>query len=143
VELFVDDALDRFATRYARPVLRLDPRARTRLLDCAWPGNIRQLYHALEAAVLACDGGVIDLRHLPEHLLGAAAPAGTPAPTTAGPRARWSYYGTSADERRHIDEVLRRCRGNKTRAAAELGMARNTLRDKLRIARLEPGRDGG
>jgi DNA-binding NtrC family response regulator len=56
------------------------------------------------------------------------------------PRTRYSHFGTAAEERRRIEDVLQRCHGNKTLAARELGMARNTLREKLR--RLRPVPDG-
>ncbi len=134
IDLLVDRALTRFAARYTRPGLRLDRRARAVLHACPWPGNIRQLVHALEAAVLACDGDCLEVHHLPRELLPRTSVQATPPAADNGPtgRMRYSFYGSSAEERRHIEDVLRRCRGNKTRAAAELGMARNTLRGKLR-----------
>jgi DNA-binding NtrC family response regulator len=137
IDLFVSDALARFGARYGRPAIRLDPAAQARIRAYSWPGNIRQLIHATEAAVLACDGDRIQLRHLPAGLLANADhPAATSPP--AGARVRYSFHGSATDERRHIEEVLRRWRGNKTRAAAELGMTRNTLREKLRERVPEP-----
>lgn len=58
------------------------------------------------------------------------------------PVGRYSFYGDPEDERRHIRETLRRFHGNKTRAAAALGMARNTLRLKIRNLGLELDRSG-
>ncbi|HQJ02643.1 MAG TPA: sigma-54 dependent transcriptional regulator [Anaerolineaceae bacterium] len=39
------------------------------LMDYLWPGNIRQLNHAIEHAVLLCDGDVIEPAHLPREIL--------------------------------------------------------------------------
>ncbi len=61
---------------------------------------------------------------------GEAARAGPEAGHRA--RARYSFYGPSGAERDLIQATLERCGGNKTRAARELGMARNTLRRKVR-----------
>src|SRR5690606_8050644 len=75
--------------------------------------NVRQLYHGVEAAVLAATGSVIELRDFPEAVLGRSA-----APPD--------------DERAALLEALRRARGNRTHAARALGIARNTLRARLR-----------
>ncbi len=56
--------------------------------------------------------------------------AGTPAAPDA--RRRYSFWGSAEEERRRILDTLRLCHGNKTRAAAALGMSRNTLRARLR-----------
>jgi DNA-binding NtrC family response regulator len=58
-----------------------------------------------------------------------SATSGQPA---AAPSARYSFFGVESEEREAILAAMTRCRGNRTRAAAELGMARNTLREKLR-----------
>jgi len=122
--------LDRYAARHARPVTGFSPAALARLHAHPWPGNVRELAHTIEAAILACDGGPIGQRHLPPLV-----PAAPPTPARAAPPNlphRYSFYGSPAEERRRIEETLRHCQGNKTRAAAALGMARNTLRLKLR-----------
>jgi DNA-binding NtrC family response regulator len=142
IDLFVPHLLDRFATRYNRPIRSIESAALARLRAHAWPGNVRQLANAIEAAVLACDGAAIAVRHLPAALLDGAtsvpphqppdpAPART-TPMTETTRFRYTRYGSEQEERRRIEAALRRWRGNKTRAAAELGMARNTLREKIR-----------
>ncbi len=60
--------------------------------------------------------------------LGPAAPGGAPRMRAV----RYSFLGSAHEERRRIVDALAACRGNKTRAAEMLGMARNTLRAKLR-----------
>ena len=43
----------------------ITPRAMRALVNYRWPGNIRELSHAIERAMLFCDGDVVDLPHLP------------------------------------------------------------------------------
>jgi DNA-binding NtrC family response regulator len=153
-ERFTHRFLAAFTARYGRPARDFDARALERIRLHPWPGNIRQLANAIEAAVLACEGTRILPRHLPRALLAAepAAAHGAPglsatvrlaegaagaAPGAGAVRARYTHYGDPLDERRRIEDALRRWRGNKTRAAEDLGMARNTLRAKLQALGLE------
>jgi transcriptional regulator with PAS, ATPase and Fis domain len=46
----------------------ISPRAMEALFRYDWPGNIRELSHAIERAMLFCDGGVIDLPDLPAEI---------------------------------------------------------------------------
>jgi DNA-binding NtrC family response regulator len=142
VDFFADHFLATFARRYVRPLRGFEPAAVDRLRACSWPGNVRQLANAIEAAVLACDGPRIGVRHLPAAVLAPAAPATSRqwAPEDRTQTGRYSHYGSAAEEKRRIEDALVRCRGNKTRAARELGMARNTLRGKLRRLQ-DAGRD--
>ena len=138
VPLLLEYFLELHATRHGRAVGGIEPRAYARLRDHPWPGNVRQLDRTMEAAVLACDGCRIELRHLPELLLRAEAGAdlGLAPSGRHGTRGRYSFAGSPAEEFRQIDAALRRSGGNRTRAARELGMARNTLR--ARLAALAP-----
>jgi DNA-binding NtrC family response regulator len=45
------------------------PRAMEALMDYNWPGNIRELHHTMERAVLFCDESTIDLAHLSAEIL--------------------------------------------------------------------------
>ncbi|HEX7049695.1 MAG TPA: sigma 54-interacting transcriptional regulator [Longimicrobiales bacterium] len=129
IDLLARHFLDLYARRYGRPIRGFDSAATTRLHRHSWPGNVRELAHAIEAAVLACDETRIAAHHLPVTLF-------QPAPVAPEPLrpagTRYAFYGSETDERRRIEEALQRHHGNKTRAAAALGMARNTLRAKIR-----------
>jgi transcriptional regulator with PAS, ATPase and Fis domain len=135
VDLFMHYFLTRHATHHVRAVNGFGPRAYARLRNHPWPGNVRQLDHAIEAAVLACDGARIELRHLPVLILHSELErVGSTLPADAArTSARYSFHGSPAEERHSIEEALRRCHGNKTRAARELGMTRNTLRARLAV----------
>lgn len=134
VDLFLRTFLDTFAARYGRTIRGFEPAAYARLRHHPWPGNVRQLAHAVEAAVLACDQPRIAARHLPFLLLDGE-PTSPADPAASAPfGGRYSFYGSHADEQRRIHDALRKCNGNRTRAAAALGMSRNTLRAKLRDA---------
>lgn len=102
-----------------------------RLRQHDWPGNVRELRNVMERACLL-GGAVIE----PQHLLlphNAAAPAPAAAPQRPG-------SGLLRDaEQDLILQTLAACGGNKTRAAAQLGISLKTLYNKLK--RFE--RDGG
>ncbi|MBI4521918.1 MAG: sigma-54-dependent Fis family transcriptional regulator [Gemmatimonadetes bacterium] len=104
---------------------KLTAAARELLREYHWPGNVRELAHALESASLLADERVIDREYLEAVLTSRRLAATSPE------RPRYSFFGSRAEERSRILSTLERWRGNKSRAAAELGMARNTLRAKI------------
>jgi DNA-binding NtrC family response regulator len=120
-----------YAARHARRVGDLHPDAIQLVERHPWPGNVRQLAHVMEAAVLRATGPLIRPHDLPPRLLQRSA---TDLSTTA---ARYSFYGTRAEERERIVEALRGQGGNLTRTARALGMSRNTLRSRMRELGIE------
>jgi transcriptional regulator of acetoin/glycerol metabolism len=93
----------------------------------AWPGNVRQLINALERAKILSDDHRIDLANLPSEIR-----ATSNSPTTLAqapvPELRiGDAIPLESLSHRHVMEVLKRNRGNKTRAAKELGIARRSL----------------
>nr|HEX4315303.1 sigma 54-interacting transcriptional regulator [Kofleriaceae bacterium] len=112
-----------------RDVPELSDAASALLASYAWPGNIRELKNAMERAALLAEA-----RIEPEHLgVGAAPPSAAAAATTAG-----LHGEVEALERARILETLERCGGNQSRAAAELGLSRNTLAARLRDYGIKP-----
>jgi Nif-specific regulatory protein len=93
--------------------------ARARLTRHRWPGNIRELENCVESAVVLCESGEVTEEHL-------SLPS--PAKTKSGFRPR----PLAEVERDHILATLEAAGGNRSRAAALLGIGRNTLQRKLR-----------
>lgn len=98
----------------------------------AWPGNVRELENLIER-VLAYAGTlprsdsvatVVSLRHVAPELF---APVERQAPPWVD-----LHAGTLEAERRHIEQVLQACAGDRTAAARQLGISRTTLWRKLR-----------
>jgi Nif-specific regulatory protein len=112
-----------YARRHGRPARSLDPAAMALLRSHTWPGNIRELEHCIESAVVLCRGPVV----LPAHL---SLPQG--AEERDDPAAGEGDLTLAEVEKRHILKVLARCEGNRTRAATALGIGRNTLGRKLK-----------
>ncbi len=118
-----DDILP-LAERFLQPFRkRLAPAAQRLLLDYDWPGNIRELRNAMERAAIVAAGGLVLPADLPE------------AARRAKPRAKPQgvLVGDMQEiQRRAILEALEKTGGNKTRAAAMLGISRRNLIYKLR-----------
>ncbi|HEX2168374.1 MAG TPA: sigma-54 dependent transcriptional regulator [Longimicrobiales bacterium] len=124
-----------FAARYDRHVGDLDPAFIRVLEQHPWPGNIRQLAHAMEAAVLHSRGPRLRPPDIPARILHPAA-----GPDTLPPR--YSFYGTESEERARIEAALRAHHGNLTRTARSLGMARNTLKARISALRGSKAAEG-
>ena len=133
IALLASQLLGELSGRYHRPELRLSPEAIVAMEAYAWPGNVRQLFNALEYAVVNSDGATI----LPRHLLpDVAARAGSP-PAAHPPLPLTRYYATPLtpdEEHAQISRMLDACGGNKAEAARRLGMSRTTLWKRLNRA---------
>jgi two-component system nitrogen regulation response regulator GlnG len=146
--------VDHFLAKYAGELgeRALSAEALDRLSSYGWPGNVRELENVIQHAMVMATGGVI----LPEHLsiaVGAGAPvvrAGTleqliqekleACVRGLGSRESANLYELLLGlvERPLFRAVLRETGGNQLRAAALLGINRNTLRKKLRALGLKP-----
>jgi DNA-binding NtrC family response regulator len=127
------------AERYKLPERRVSPAALRRLVEYRWPGNVRELRNVIERALILAEGEELTARDLPEEVQSGAATtqarveSGEPAgaqlavPFTADFRNDRREF-----ERRYITRCLEETGGNVTRAAAILGMHRQSLQHKLR-----------
>jgi DNA-binding NtrC family response regulator len=107
---------------------RIDPEAIEILQQHTWPGNIRELYHTLERALLVGSHHVT-AELLTAEMTGILAPK--PSPAINGPPASGFQAAIDFAERQLLTDALRAAGGNKTAAAASLGMKPSTFRDKL------------
>jgi PAS domain S-box-containing protein len=128
--------LHKFATRKGVANLRIDPGVSGALQGYAWPGNIREFQNVVERMVHAIKGEVITLGDIPEEILRAPdAAAAVAAPVAPGPARNPAPANLREqlleEERAQIQACLRAWKGNMSKAARELGMARNTLYRKL------------
>jgi DNA-binding NtrC family response regulator/tetratricopeptide (TPR) repeat protein len=113
----------------------LAPDARAALVAYAWPGNVRELANTMERVALLTDAGVVGAEAL--GLPGRPAAAGSAArapdervPSVAETRQTLLDRDAQA-ERQRLHEALTETRWNIARAAARLGMPRNTFRYRM------------
>ena len=137
--------LRRFSRELGREVREVAPEALERLRSYAWPGNIRELQSVLKQALLRASGTVLLPAFLPEPLgaTGQAAPLSS-AGEEPGVEAWIVHQRLGSDVRdlyanahRELDRlllprVMEYARGSQHQAALLLGIARQTLRLKLR-----------
>jgi len=122
-------------------VIKIDEEAFAKLMDYAWPGNIRQLRNALRTGSALCRDGVIRAPNLPQEILDTAPrpmPAAT-AHTDAAPAAGTEGSPSAALREAECAALLReleRMRWNISRTAQTLGISRNTLYRKIHKHRI-------
>jgi two-component system response regulator AtoC len=115
------ELLDRICSRYQHRPVELGPGALARLLQHSWPGNVRELASVLESALLEAVNDVIRPGDL-------AIPAGGEISREPHPMVpAGASLGLDDVIHRHVQYVLDLNRGNKLRAARQLGISRSTL----------------
>ena len=123
--------LTRACADYQLPLKELDARARAALLAYPWPGNVRELSNVMERVALLSEAAVVTT-----DMLGLAG-SSSAAPRETGR----GEEGVSLEDavRDHLLEVLGQTHWNISRAAALLGISRNTLRSRIEKHGLRPG----
>jgi DNA-binding NtrC family response regulator/ABC-type dipeptide/oligopeptide/nickel transport system ATPase component len=109
--------------------------ARAALLAYRWPGNVRELSNAIERVALLAEAPLVtaEMLGLPE----APTPGPAPAATLEAPLRLDDAVGNV--EREHLHRALEANRWNVSRAAAQLGISRNTIRYRMEKHGLRPG----
>ena len=120
IPLLAEHFLKMYARKYQKPNLKFASDTIKKLQAYNWPGNIRELRHAVERAVILCDGdqlGANDfmLQNLIENEGETALPS----------------YNLDDLEKWAIQKSMTRHQGNITRAAEELGLTRAALYRRL------------
>jgi DNA-binding NtrC family response regulator len=111
--------LRKAAREHGSPARRFAPEAEETLRRHPWPGNVRELANAVERAVIAARGPVVESADLPAGALGSPESL-----LRAAAERRWTLREL---EDAYIEETLRRCGGNRTLAAKRLGTSRKML----------------
>lgn len=125
IPLLVDHFIRKFARTAKRSVEGIQADALAALKNHQWPGNIRELEHTIERAVLLGKESMIGLADLPESF-----GAGSDGAVLID-QALTRQLTLHDLERDYIGRVLQASRGNKTEAARILGVDRTTLYRKL------------
>ena len=106
------------AARYRKPLAAFDPAAIETLIDHPWPGNIRELDHAVERAVLMAEGREVRAKDLGLRM-------------ERDGSARLEDMSLEEVERLLIKKTMARYEGNVSQVAKALGLSRSALYRRL------------
>lgn len=121
---------DKYRQELAKPVDSISPEVVKILVDYDFPGNVRELEHIVERAVILADSNTIERKHLPVRFLEDLKP-----PRALDPK----RFSTLAEmEKRYIVEVLEATNGNKSKTSEILGISRTALWRKLKQLKADP-----
>jgi transcriptional regulator with PAS, ATPase and Fis domain len=119
VPLLAQQFLREFNAAHGLSVRGMEPAAARLLESYSWPGNVRELKNVIQSALLIARTGLLGPQHLPERLLnpkGEQDQVSVPAGLTL--RRVADLY---------VLRTLDACKGNKSVAAAKLGISRKAL----------------
>jgi transcriptional regulator with PAS, ATPase and Fis domain len=111
--------LKKYAFKYNKPNLKINQPAHDKLLKYSWPGNIRELQHTIEKAVILSESDILK----PDDLyIKHASPVGSTA----------SFTTLEEMEKQMIQQAVEKNNGNFTAAAEQLGITRQTLYNRFK-----------
>jgi PAS domain S-box-containing protein len=133
IPLLIDHVVARFNRLHGKDIAGVSDEVLACLMDHDYPGNVRELENIIEQAFVLCRGGLIQPEHLPPEL----------RPTADAGESYRPPMSLQAMEKVFITEALQRRRGNRTQAAADLGIDPSTLYRKIKAYRIDaPETDG-
>lgn len=121
IPLLANHFLKYYGEKYHKNVNRISEAAITRMHKHPWPGNIRELQHAIERAIILSNASVLQ----PEDF------NFTPAGTKDDGQVNLEQFNLEEVEKLLIRKVLKKYNGNITQAASELGLTRSSLYRRL------------
>ncbi len=125
IPLLVSFFKSKYEKKYSKAILDMDKKVTQTLLKHSWPGNIRELQHTVEKAVILCEDNVIK-----EGDFGFNNKLNDQS-------VNLNTLDLSEIEKTTILKAIKKHSGNYTNAANELGVSRKTLYNKLKKYGLE------
>lgn len=119
--------LAQYNTQYGRALEGFEPEALRKLLDHPWYGNIRELQHTIEKAVILSEGN-----ELKADCLQFSAAQHQPTDDTHCPSGDMPIQTLDEMECSLVKKAIDQCNGNLSQAAAQLGVTRQTLYNKMK-----------
>lgn len=122
IPLLVDHFIHKYNQKSKREIKGVSAAAMKMLTSYSWPGNVRELEHTIERILILEDGDLIQPEHLPSFI--------------SGRQGDFQVFGDGELsleelERRYLQFILRRTRGNRSEAARILGINRKTLGHRI------------
>ena len=113
--------ITRFCKQYGKPEMQLSEAACNRMEQHVWQGNIRELEHVIEKAVIINDGPILPAEAFPlSHI------------NHASEEKDVSTATLEDMEKQMIRKALSTCDGNLSAVATQLGITRQTLYNKMK-----------
>lgn len=142
----LQESLLEISQKHGKPVKAISLGAAEKLGAHAWPGNIRELRNVLEYAVVAAEGPILGVEHLPAWMSSAPDPLQDPDLATGAVLGvaefalTLDYFGTRARfEKEYLLRALGRNGGLINRTARQIGLNKATLIKRLRAYGIHPG----
>ncbi len=120
IPILLDHYLEYYMKKYNKPALKVNPKTYDKLLRHDWPGNIRELQHMVERAVILNDRKLLSYADF------------LPGKSIQGDQQQKEPSSLEDMEKRHILKIIDKNKGNITRAAGELGISRTALHRRIR-----------
>jgi len=118
IPLLVEHFIDHFNEEFDKSIESISDDISQKFMKYPWPGNIRELKHAIEHAFILCKGNVVELEHIPLEI--SKGNASILNPTT----------------KEKLLETLNKVRWNKTKAAKVLNISRQSLYRKMKLYKI-------
>jgi DNA-binding NtrC family response regulator len=122
IPLLANHFLKHYAAKYGKVVTKISDAAMTRMNKHPWPGNIRELQHALERAIILSNSTVLQPEDFNFNIS---------TVKDSDQSVSLDQYNLDEVEKLLIRKVLKKYNGNITQAASELGLTRSSLYRRL------------
>ncbi len=131
IPYFIKSFLKYFIKKFGKHEMIISESAYNALLSYNYPGNVRELKHAIERAVILSNNGVIQIKHLPDEM------TSTVLESSCGKKDMTLTDSIRCFEKQKIIKALMESGGRKIEAANKLGISRKVLWKKLKEYNLE------
>jgi two-component system response regulator HydG len=131
-EEFIDYFINEACSELEKEKVNIDPQLIEDLKVYDWPGNLRELKNLMKRAVLLCQSGVIEHKHLPSSIFETQETGTTPKVNSNDLKQVKEHH-----EREIILKCLEKNKYNKSKTAKELNIDRTTLYNKIKSLGLD------
>jgi PAS domain S-box-containing protein len=125
IPLLIDAFVQKFNAKMGKQIMGVSDHALRFLLGYDFPGNVRELENIIEHAFVLCGGNMIDVDCLPRELMIQQEKTGSFVPIEEG-------HPFEKAQAEIVKKTLEKNRGNRVKAAEELGISRATLWRKIK-----------